>query len=109
MEMRLVGGLILVGYAALAITAARARSMAGVPSAGADGSYRYRKTVSLEALRAAFTTALGDRELDLDRRVVFIHGVPDSTALPATVQSLGMIPAQLTLPIACGVIARVAG
>lgn len=79
------------------------------PRAGADGSYRYRKTVSLEALRAAFTTALGDRELDLDRRVVFIHGVPDSTALPATVQSLGTIPAQVTLPIACGVIARVAG
>jgi hypothetical protein len=46
--------------------------------------------------------------LDLDRRVVFIHGVPAATALPASVQSLGTVPAQVTLPIACGKIGRVA-
>lgn len=79
------------------------------PRAGADGSYQYRKTVSLSALQTAFGKVFGGQSLDLDRRVVFIHGVPESTALPATVQSLGPIPAQVTLPIACGVIEREAG
>jgi hypothetical protein len=78
------------------------------PSAAADGSYHYQKTVSLAALQAAFAQAFDGQKLDLDRRVVFIHGVPAATALPAIVQSLGTIPAQVTLPIACGKIERVA-
>jgi len=79
------------------------------PKASADGSFQYQKAVSLRALKAAFAKAFGDRELDLDRRVVFIHGVPSATNLPASVASLGTIPAQVTLPIACGKIERVAG
>ena len=79
------------------------------PKASADGSFQYQKAVSLRALKAAFAKAFGDRELDLDRRVVFIHGVPSATDLPASVASLGTIPAQVTLPIACGKIERVAG
>jgi hypothetical protein len=33
---------------------------------------------------------------------VYIHGVPSATQLPSSVASLGPIPAQVTLPIACG-------
>ncbi len=78
------------------------------PEASADGALQYRKTVSLKALEAAFAKTFGDQEFDLDRRVVFIHGVPAATQLPASVASLGTIPAQVTLPIACGKIERVA-
>lgn len=77
------------------------------PKAGADGTFQYQKTVSLKDLEAAFTKAFGDKELDLDRRVVFIHGILPSTKLPASAASLGTIPAQVTLPIACGEIKRV--
>ena len=72
------------------------------PKASADGSYHYEQKVSLKALDAGFAKAFGDKALDLERRVVFIHGVPASTKLPSTVKSLGPIPAQVTLPIACG-------
>ncbi len=74
------------------------------PKAAADGTYEYRQTVSLKALSAAFGKAFAGSKLDLDRRVVLIHGTPNS--LPASVASLGPIPAQVTLPIACGVIER---
>lgn len=77
------------------------------PKASAHGTYEYHKTVSLKALQAAFSKTFGDRKLDLDKRVVFIHGVPASTKLPASVASLGSIPAQVVLPIACGKIERV--
>ena len=75
------------------------------PKASADGSYHYEKTVSLKALKDAFRKAF-DQDLDLDRRVVFIHGTAPDAKLPTTVASLGEIPAHVTLPIACGVIAK---
>jgi hypothetical protein len=78
------------------------------PKASAAGSYHYEKTVPLSALKAAFAKAFDDPELDLDKRVVYIHGVFPSTKLPQSVASLGKIPAQVTLPIACGKIERVA-
>ncbi len=65
------------------------------PRAGMDGSYSYEKTVSLKALEVAFTKIFSVQQLDLDRRVVFLHGFPASTKLPATVASLDHIPAQL--------------
>ncbi|MBN8736087.1 MAG: hypothetical protein J0H27_07440 [Xanthomonadales bacterium] len=77
------------------------------PKADAQGDYTYRETVSLKALDAAFDKAFPGGKLDLDKRVVYIHGVPTDTRLPSTVQSLGPIPAQTTLPIACGRIERV--
>jgi hypothetical protein len=77
------------------------------PKASADGSFQYQKAISLSALTAAFVKAFGDRELDLDRRVVFVHGVPSAANFPA-VASLGAVPAQVTLPIARGKIERVA-
>jgi hypothetical protein len=74
------------------------------PKASANGTYEYRRTVSLKALKAAFAKAFDGAKLDLDRRVVVIHGTPKT--LPASVASLGPIPAQVTLPIACGTIER---
>ena len=77
------------------------------PKASATGALQYRETVSLNALEAAFAKAFDGQKLDLDRRVVFVHGVPAASKLPASVASLGPIPAQVTLPIACGKITRV--
>ena len=77
------------------------------PKAGADGTFQYQKTVSLKDLDAAFAKAFADKKLDLDKRVVFIHGILPSTKLPTSAASLGTIPAQVTLPIACGEIKRV--
>lgn len=79
------------------------------PTSDADGSYHYAETVSLPELTAAFAKAFDGQELALDSRVVLIHGVAADAALPATVQSLGPIPAATTLPIACGKIERVGG
>jgi glucose/arabinose dehydrogenase len=76
------------------------------PKASADGTFEYEKAVSLKDLKAAFAKAFGGQELDLGRRVVFIHGVLPITKLPTSVASLGTIPAQVTLPIACGKIER---
>jgi len=77
------------------------------PTATAGGALHYRKTVSLSALQAAFGKAFDGQKLDLDKRVVFLHGVPSDTKLASSVASLGPIPAQVTLPIACGKITRV--
>src|SRR5699024_4951933 len=79
------------------------------PKANADGDYTYHATVSLKALQAAFAKAFPGQKLDLTKRVVYVHGVPSSTRLPSTVASLGPIPAQVTLPIACGRIERATG
>jgi hypothetical protein len=76
------------------------------PKASAKGTLQYRKTVSLNALQEAFAKAFAGQKLDLDRRVLVMHGVPLATNLPASVASLGTIPAQVTLPIACGKITR---
>jgi hypothetical protein len=78
------------------------------PTANADGSYTYTKAVSLDALTKAFLKQFPQQQsLNLDHRVVMIHGIASSTALPDTVQSLDDIPAQVTLPVACGVIEQV--
>lgn len=79
------------------------------PKSDANGMYTYDKTVSLKALEAAFAKAFPDTkgDLALDTRVVYIHGVPATQELPATVASLGDIPAQVTIPIACGQLALV--
>jgi hypothetical protein len=76
------------------------------PKASSQGTYEYRTTVSLPALDAAFGMAFVGSKLDLDRRVVLIHGVAAAATLPTSVASLGPIPPQVTLPIACGRIER---
>jgi len=78
------------------------------PQADADGAYNYEKTVPLTALQQAFTRKYPGQALDLERRVVFLHGVPMTTTLATSVASLGDIPAQVTIPIACGQIHKAA-
>src|SRR5690606_23117495 len=52
-------------------------------------------------------TRLGQNdEIDLDGRVVIIHGVPASATLPMTVRGGDGDTAQETVPIACGALVR---
>lgn len=71
------------------------------PMADAQGSYSYRQTVALDALLPAFQAKFGG-PLEVGRRVVFIHGVPQDVELPESAASVMGIPAHVTLPIACG-------
>lgn len=70
------------------------------PSAGDDGRMSYEQTLNaaelIDAVEAEFGTPLA-----LAHRVVFIHGVPEGTDLPESVQSLEGVPASITVPIAC--------
>ena len=77
------------------------------PKASAAGTYTYRQIVSLTGLTAAFAKAFNGQTLDLDRRVILIHGVIPTSKLPKSAASLRPIPAHVTLPIACGRIERV--
>lgn len=76
------------------------------PKASADGALHYSETVSTSALQAAFGKAFKGQQLDLAKRVVFLHGVPEDTKLAKSVASLGPIPAHVTIPIACGAVER---
>jgi hypothetical protein len=77
------------------------------PKANVSGELVYRKTVSAAHLVTSLKQQFGIDSVQLDRRVIYVHGVPDSSHLPATVKSLPGVPANLTLPIACGVIQAV--
>lgn len=90
------------------------------PSNSAAGNYVYDQTGSLSEmmgdLRATdpdptdeFGKLASDENLNLAGRVVVIHGVSLTTDLPDTVGSFENESNRLTLPIACGVITRVAG
>lgn len=74
----------------------------GYPVASKDGVYGYGQTVSMKALDAAMAKAYKGASADLAQRVIFLHGVPANTKLPKTAASLPGVPAQVTLPIACG-------
>lgn len=76
------------------------------PHADAKGNYVYEKTVALPALQRAFGMKFGG-EIDLAKRVVQVHGVPESTELPRTVASLGTLSSRITIPLACGPIKRI--
>jgi hypothetical protein len=71
------------------------------PRADSEGSYSYRMAVPLDSLRSAFAERFGG-ELALDRRVVFIHGVPQDLDLPASAETKAGLPVHASLPIACG-------
>lgn len=77
------------------------------PVADENGSYIYEAEISYEGMAKAFAEAFGGSDLNLDNRVLYIHGVSADTNLPNTVASIGDIPAHVTLPIACGKIMKV--
>ncbi len=70
------------------------------PKPNEAGKVRYHKTVDLQALENAMEEQFATPP-SLGRRVVFIHGAPEDTDLPDTVQSLEGVPAEVTIPIAC--------
>lgn len=75
------------------------------PVATDRGILSYYQEVTAPGLVAGLKDAgvLGDGELvNLEGRHIVIHGVAPDTELPSTVASIGDIPAQVTLPVACG-------
>ncbi|MFB9770508.1 hypothetical protein [Lactiplantibacillus modestisalitolerans] len=78
------------------------------PVADANGHFAYTKIVPLAQLSAEFKKAFNDSELDLDKRVIYIHGVAPELDLPATVAgAVGHYDQHVTLPIAVGKIEAV--
>lgn len=68
------------------------------------GTIDYEQSTSTADLTKALA-AMGYDGINLPKRHVVLHGVSPDTDLPDTVQSLGGLPAYLTLPVACGEIA----
>lgn len=78
------------------------------PVSDALGHFAYEKDVPLDALQKKFKSVFGSDNLELDKRIVYVHGVPDSLQLPETVAgAVGNYDAHVTLPIATGKIKRV--
>ncbi|MBI2724211.1 MAG: superoxide dismutase family protein [Chloroflexi bacterium] len=83
------------------------------PMADSRGRLRYDQTDDLNAMLADLSAVdpnTGDaviklapgEALNLAGRHIVIHGVDPSTTLPSTTATLGTLPPQATLPVACG-------
>lgn len=57
----------------------------GYPVADKYGHYEYDKDVPLKDLQAKFKQAFGSDDLQLDKRVVYVHGVPADLKLLSSV------------------------
>ncbi|QNQ81585.1 hypothetical protein FP435_08035 [Lactobacillus sp. PV037] len=80
----------------------------GYPVADENGHYEYEVDVPLSELKVSFKKAFNTDNLDLDKRVVYVHGVPESMPLPDTVKGTVMsYDPHTTLPIAAGKIRKV--
>lgn len=79
----------------------------GYPVADSNGHYEYDVNVPLTELQAKFKDAFGSSDLQLDKRVVYVHGVPKDLKLPDSVGGCVMsYDAHTTLPIAAGEIEK---
>lgn len=78
------------------------------PVADSEGHYLYEKDVPYQELVANFKKNFPESELDLDKRVVYIHGVPKEMQLPDTVRGKinDTYEQHVTLPIAVGKIVK---
>lgn len=77
------------------------------PVADKSGAASYRHTDSVDALEKALKQKFKVPSLDLAKRVIFVHGVASDAKLPESVKSLPGVPAQVTIPVACGKIEAV--
>ncbi|HIY93669.1 hypothetical protein [Companilactobacillus sp. HBUAS56275] len=78
------------------------------PISDANGHFAYEIDVPLKDLQKKFKEVFGTDELELDKRVIYIHGVPDSLQLPESVGgAVGDYDAHTTLPIAAGKIEKI--
>lgn len=80
----------------------------GYPEADATGAWHYRARISFAGLEEALRRDHGLEALRFDPLVIYVHGIDPDRPLPASVESLPEVPAQATLPIACGVLQQVA-
>jgi len=71
--------------------------MAGGSGVNEASSYAYSATGSRTHIQDEIQTAL-----KLGTRHVVIHGIDLSSGLPDSVATLGTLPSELTLPVACG-------
>lgn len=78
------------------------------PHSDEEGNWSYEFEVPLKALREKFREKFGTDDLQLDKRTVLIHGVPETLELPDTVEGTvkGYGP-HTTLPIGVGEIEEV--
>lgn len=78
------------------------------PISDDKGHFAYEKDVPLNDLKKKFKEVFGTDDLELDKRVIYVHGVPESLKLPNTVAGVvGPYDAHVTLPIATGKIKKV--
>lgn len=77
------------------------------PTSDANGHFAYEKDVPLDALKKQFKEVFGTDDLELDKRVIYVHGVPQDLKLPVSVAGeVGDYDAHVTLPIATGKIEK---
>ncbi|AUI71084.1 hypothetical protein COSHB9_23960 [Companilactobacillus alimentarius] len=77
------------------------------PVSDANGHFKYEMDVPLKELQNKFKEVFGTDDLELDKRVIYVHGVPDSLELPNSVAgAVGNYDAHTTLPIATGKIEK---
>ncbi|ANZ60502.1 hypothetical protein AYR62_12475 [Secundilactobacillus paracollinoides] len=73
------------------------------PVADANGDFSYEQKVPLSELSKNFKSSFNDEELQLDKRVIYIHGTDPELTIPDTVQGMvGHFDQHVTLPIATG-------
>ncbi len=78
------------------------------PHADSKGNWTYEAEVPLADLRKKFKEKFGTEDLQLDKRTVLIHGVPETVALPDTVEgTVQDYGPHTTLPIGVGEIEAV--
>lgn len=77
------------------------------PVADKNGAAQYLHSDSVAELEKALKEKFKIPGLDLAKRVIFIHGVASNAELPDSVKSLPGVPAQVTIPVACGKIEAV--
>jgi hypothetical protein len=77
------------------------------PVADDKGAASYSHSDSIEELEKALKEKFKAPVLDLTKRVIFVHGVAGDAKLPESVKSLPGVPAQVTIPVACGKIEAV--
>lgn len=77
------------------------------PVASDQGAIGYEQSVAVDELTAALENKFTVSELSLEDRVVILHGILPEAELPDSVRSLPGVPAQVTLPVACGTIEAV--
>ncbi|WP_334352817.1 hypothetical protein [Companilactobacillus sp. HBUAS56257] len=77
------------------------------PISDKNGHFKYEIDVPLKELQNKFKEVFGTDDLELDKRVIYVHGVPQSLQLPASVAgAVGNYDAHTTLPIATGKIVK---